>query len=39
MKNKTCERKVANFYCKFDPEGIKRPPSQDGKCSQALGVF
>ena len=31
--------KETEFLCKHDSEGFNRPPSKDGKCSQALGVL
>jgi hypothetical protein len=39
MNNQRPVIKETDFLCKNDPEGFNRPPSQDGKCSQALGVL
>ena len=40
MRNrKPVSDKETDFSCKNYPEGFNRPPSKDGKYSQALGVL
>jgi hypothetical protein len=39
MNQRPVSVKETDFLYSNDPEGFNRPPSKDGKCSQALGGF